>query len=355
MSIKVLHISIADSQGGAAIATARLNHLMNTHHLLNSKMLVLSKLSLDKEVFEVNYYLSTKARIKNFINNIFNSFKKSHGLISIPFFGNDLSSNKLILESDVIYIHWINNGLLSLNGLRKIAKMNKPIYLFCHDMWHFTGVCHQSNGCTDFQLNCNNCHFFENQFIKSIVEKSFQRKKEIYSEFENINLILPSIDFYRKACKSKIIDNSRVHKISNIIDIEVFKPKKVIIKSKKIKILYGALSAKTNPYKGWNDFLFFAEKITEKYNNQVEFSIFGYDFDESEIKQIKFDFINHGVINEEKKIIKIYQSSDVFFFPSSQESFGQTLIESMSCGLIPLSYNVGVAPDVIINSINGFK
>jgi len=53
-------------------------------------------------------------------------------------------------------------------------------------------------------------------------------------------------------------------------------------------------------------------------------------------------------------MIEMYQNCDVFVFPSNQESFGQTLFESMSCGVIPISYYVGVAPELIDNSINGF-
>jgi glycosyltransferase involved in cell wall biosynthesis len=50
----------------------------------------------------------------------------------------------------------------------------------------------------------------------------------------------------------------------------------------------------------------------------------------------------------------MYQEADVFVFPSHQESFGQTLFEAMSCGVVPIAYKVGIAPDLIENSTNGF-
>ena len=48
------------------------------------------------------------------------------------------------------------------------------------------------------------------------------------------------------------------------------------------------------------------------------------------------------------------QAGSILFIPSRYEGFSLSLIEGMSQGLIPVSYPVGVAPEIIINGVNGF-
>jgi glycosyltransferase involved in cell wall biosynthesis len=44
----------------------------------------------------------------------------------------------------------------------------------------------------------------------------------------------------------------------------------------------------------------------------------------------------------------------ILFLPSRYEGFSLSLLEGMSQGLVPISYPVGVAPEVIRNGENGF-
>ncbi|MBP9686949.1 MAG: glycosyltransferase [Candidatus Doudnabacteria bacterium] len=47
-------------------------------------------------------------------------------------------------------------------------------------------------------------------------------------------------------------------------------------------------------------------------------------------------------------------SGSVVFISSRYEGFSLSLVEAMSQGLIPITYAVGVAPEIIENGINGF-
>ena len=50
----------------------------------------------------------------------------------------------------------------------------------------------------------------------------------------------------------------------------------------------------------------------------------------------------------------IYQSADIFVYPSLYENFGQPLIEAAACGLPLISTPVGVAREIIINGETGY-
>ncbi|MFH1088755.1 MAG: glycosyltransferase family 4 protein [Patescibacteria group bacterium] len=47
-------------------------------------------------------------------------------------------------------------------------------------------------------------------------------------------------------------------------------------------------------------------------------------------------------------------AGSILFIPSRYEGFSLSLIEGMACGLIPVTYPVGVAPEIIKNNQNGF-
>ena len=123
--MKILHISFSDSNGGAAIAAFRLNNLMNRYAKVNSKMLVLVKGSEEHSVVSLTQMSLLFVRISNKFNNLIGTKKKRFGLFSFAYSGIDVFKHKMIKNSDVIYIHWINNGMLSISQLKKIFSLGK--------------------------------------------------------------------------------------------------------------------------------------------------------------------------------------------------------------------------------------
>ena len=357
MSIKVVHINISDGKGGAAIAAARLNQIMNQSPKFSSKMLVMIKATSDNSVFELNWVYKLIARINRCFDKIINFFNYSKFSFSLGLISCNIHKNYLIKDSDVIYIHWINSGMLSWKAIDKIIKLNKPVVFFTHDMWFFSAGCHQAHNSLKYVCDDKNYYIygldcFKNNFLKNYLIKIFKKKRKSYLG-SNVKIIAPRLGFQNKLIYSNIINEDKIFLIPNILDISKFVPIKKEVK-KQIKVLYGAMGGKSNIYKGWLDFIYFAEKINKIYGSKISFELFGYDFTETELQNIPFKVKSHGLIHDESKLISVYQNADVFIFPSLLESFGQTLFEAMSCGLVPISYNVGFANDIIQNKINGF-
>lgn len=80
--------------------------------------------------------------------------------------------------------------------------------------------------------------------------------------------------------------------------------------------------------------------------------------DEKVCRWMETEFKNHCLLkNLTKKEIKDNISKlreDALIMPSRYEGFSLTLIEGMSQGLIPVSFNIGIAAEVIENGNNGF-
>jgi len=73
---------------------------------------------------------------------------------------------------------------------------------------------------------------------------------------------------------------------------------------------------------------------------------------------LKKEIPNHMVFTNLKKdlIPNVLRplAGSIIFIPSRYEGFSLSLIEGMSQGLIPITYPVGVAPEIIENGKNGF-
>ena len=88
-----------------------------------------------------------------------NRFKK-HNLFQVDLAntGTDITPLPEFKEADVIHLHWVNQGMLSLNDIRKILKSGKPVVWTMHDMWPCTGICHHARECTNYHQECNTVH-----------------------------------------------------------------------------------------------------------------------------------------------------------------------------------------------------
>ena len=60
-----------------------------------------------------------------FLHNHFNRSQLFR--VSIANTGTDISRLPCVREADVIHLHWINQGFLSLNDIKQLAALGKPI------------------------------------------------------------------------------------------------------------------------------------------------------------------------------------------------------------------------------------
>ena len=185
--MKVLLLNNSDNLGGAAIAANRLMNALITNGI-ETKTLVLNKKTDDENVVSVKTFFTKQLLAsfyflwERFIIFIYNRLsRKNLFKISIANAGFDVSKHFLVKNADIIHLHWINQGFLSLRSIKKLIKLGKPIVWTMHDMWNFTGICHHAQTCLNYTQNCGNCHYLKNPKNNDISYTHFNRKKKIYS------------------------------------------------------------------------------------------------------------------------------------------------------------------------------
>jgi glycosyltransferase involved in cell wall biosynthesis len=123
------------------------------------------------------------------------------------------------------------------------------------------------------------------------------------------------------------------------------------LNSQKKYIAIGAQSILLDENKGFGKFI---EAITKINRNDFEIIVFGTNnLNTTKINNINIR--NFGIINDYNLLIKIYNISDAMIVPSIQESFGQTALESLSCGTPVVCFATSGLNEIIDHKINGYK
>ena len=61
-----------------------------------------------------------------------------------------------------------------------------------------------------------------------------------------------------------------------------------------------------------------------------------------------------GYINDEQRIVDVYNAADVFVLPSLSENLPNTIMEAMACGVPCVGFKVGGIPEEIDHKKNGY-
>ena len=69
---------------------------------------------------------------------------------------------------------------------------------------------------------------------------------------------------------------------------------------------------------------------------------------------ISFNSLHLGQINDDQVLAKALQTADVFVSPSIDDFGPRIVIEAFCCDIPVVSYNLGVAPDLITDNKDGF-
>lgn len=365
--MKVVHINTSDKSGGAAIAAYRL-HKALLKKGLDSKMLVLNKITDEKEIFTIfknklDKFLISKLRLQLDLS-VFKKYKQRSNQIifSQGKYGYSIVDNPLVKEADIIHLHWINGGMLSIKEIFELNKMNKKIVWTLHDMWPFTGGCHYAGECKKYKKNCGNCEILKTKVENDITRKIFNNKNK---NFKDINFKVIGCSNWIAECakESNLFESKEVKGIPNVLDIKIFKKveKKIarkilnLLEDKKY-IIFGAMSSTGDKRKGY-DYLKKALLILNKkypeLKNEIEILIFGasYSNDQEDIP-FKINFL--GQFTDEITLSLVYNSANVFVAPSLEENLANTVNESLACGTPVVAFEVGGMPDMIKHKSNGY-
>ncbi|MDO9000946.1 MAG: glycosyltransferase [Bacteroidota bacterium] len=356
-AIKVVSLNHTDYFGGAAKATYRLCEGLNSIGI-NSILICNKKTSINKNIFEINKLYNNIDKTIIFIKRV---WKYSlHKLFKTrEIYLNDCSEIKDSIlygvlnrmDFDILHLNWVVGGFVNFLDLKNISK---PIVATLHDSSFFTGVCHVIDNCDNYKEECGFCPRLNSSEKKDLSYETYLLKKERYKAL-NLTFVSPSNWMAKKAKSSSLLKNYRIEVIPNGIDTNLYSPlekklakQKLNLDSDKRYITFGAVSL-LDENKGYKYITELLQKF--KLESDIEFLTFGESATQVETQNIIRQL---GYIKDEELLVQIYSASEIVIVPSVQESFGQTALESLSCGTPVVAFKTSGLTDIIDHKINGY-
>ena len=75
---------------------------------------------------------------------------------------------------------------------------------------------------------------------------------------------------------------------------------------------------------------------------------------EEVVAQLPLEAYPLGYVNDEQRIVDVYNAVDVFVLPSLSENLPNTIMEAMACGVPCIGFRIGGIPEEIDHKKNGY-
>ena len=358
-------VCTSDLHGGAAVVTYRLMLALRKCGV-KASMLVMNKFSNDPDVHVVGNNLCRKLNFIAERGYIFthNGFNRADLFkVSLANFGFDISRHPLVKNADAVILSWINQGMLSLADIKKLAETGKSFAWVMHDMWCMTGACHHAQECRRYTEHCGNCpYFYKGDKTKDLSYKGISRKKRLFDSVPGLKMVAVSSWLRVRAKESSLLRNRDIHLIPNAFPARDFHitpagselPNGLDI-SKKL-IIMGAARL-DDPIKNFPLAISSLNRLTEldpMLAEECQALFFGDLRDKTLLENLKMSHVHVGPVSERSTIIEMYARSAVVLSTSLFETLPGTIIEGMSAGCTPVTTGNGGQRDIVDHGLTGY-
>ncbi len=362
--MKILLVSTSDNVGGAAVATNRLVKALRSQGV-DATMLVRDKTTDWSFVSSLPRQRMGRWRfLLERLTALFHLRLKKRNLWDIDAgdYGADITLLPEFQEADLIHLSWVNQGMLSLEDIRRIVKTGKPIVWTLHDLWPVTGICHYTRRCDMFITGCKECQFLPKNVYFDLAKRVWEKKRVVYAG-SDIHFVACSQWLANMARMSGVTQSLNVRAIPNAIDTRVFHPYDKWEVRRELGL----------PLFGTNIILFVSQKLTDARKgatllvkaigkirtyyphvaNNMVVALLGSHSHEF-VKSVTFPCIELGYVSGDENLAKVFSAADVFVLPSTEDNLPNTIMEALACGVPCVGFNIGGIPEMIDHKRNGY-
>jgi glycosyltransferase involved in cell wall biosynthesis len=356
--MRILHVSASLSQGGAARAAQRiLSSQLGAG--MNVEVMTLENHTFEKDVTPRNqmgarnFRRLVVPRIDSALMRMVSprqSGPRTSGLFT------SIRANEINkLPVDVINLHWVMGGMLSI---QEIAKLDKPVVWTLHDCWPLLGTQHYSEGSSYWkeksylrprQSNSDYTSTWLDQVTTTMKDKLWK---------SSIRFVAPSNWMRDQVRQSRIGSKSHVEVIPYPIDSEFWKPmtkkqSREILgwSERKFVVLFGAIAATTDKRKGYDLFVNAIQAIAPKHRD-VEIVVFGSSASIESDHGLNVRYLGH--LDNDSDLRLAYSAADVFVLTSREDNLPNTAIEASACGTPVVAFDVGGLRDIVSHKVSGY-
>lgn len=356
--MKVTLVNHSDIVGGASMVSLRLLDALRSQGI-DARMVVKEARGLPHEaISSLGGGLAARAAFVGERLRIFtaNGFRRDTLFkVSVADRGLPVYRHLWIADADIVALNWFNQGMMSLDGVRRIAALGKPIVWTMHDMWPMTGICHHAGLCDRFTDRCGRCPFLGRPSrCRDLSSRIFDRKMKLYNAVD-IRFVAVSRWLAGQAARSALLAGRHVEVINNAFPLDRYPVKPTLSRralglpddGRRLVVMCAARlddSIKNLPA---------AIDALNLYEGSTPIAaVFCGDIRRPELlDSLKIPYVSLGNITDADRLAQIYAHSDVVLSSSSFESLPSTLIEGMAAGAVPVGFG-GDGRDEIIDHLS---
>ena len=362
--MRVLIINTTERQGGPAIAAYRLTEALKNNGI-KAKMLVRRKSTGQLTTVLAERSLANRLTMlwERLSVALHTHFRRNRiYAIDLGHSGGDITALPEFKQTDVVHLHWVNDGMLSLASIEKIIASGKPIVWTLHDMWPFTGVCHYAHDCDHYTEHCHDCPQLNSRKHRDMAFHVFDRKAQLF-QGAHIRFVACSRWLGNMAGNSRLLQGKKIECIPNAININLFRPRNkhqareaVGLPTDKHLVLFSSHTL-SDERKGFHYLKEAAIRLAAEYPDwvrQLGIVIVGKEIDPAMYQDIPLDVYPLHYITDEKVMVNVYNAVNLCAIPSLQDNLPNTAVEAMACGVPCIGFNVGGIPEMIDHLHNGY-
>lgn len=333
--MKVLHVTYADSGGGAARAAYRLHGALRDAGI-DSSMLVMKKGTADPHVHVAReWFPGRNGLARRLHDRILRAVpavdpRADRSLNLVP---SRLQRRIHASDADVVHLHWVHEEMISV---AEIARIEKPIVWTLHDAWA-----------------CGGSEHYPAAHDARLLERFMRARKRRHWSDLPLVLVAPSRWMAGLSGNSAIFQGRIVHVIPNPVPTE-FSPRdrkearrRLGLSDDTRTLLFGAHDV-TLPRKG-ADLLGQALHALGSSAGPLELLAFGggETFPAMPIPVRRTGWITGDLAT-------LYGGADVLLAPSRIDNLPNTVAEAAASGLPTVAFRVGGLPDLVCHRRTGY-
>jgi glycosyltransferase involved in cell wall biosynthesis len=255
---------------------------------------------------------------------------------------------------DVVHAHNLHGDYFDLRALPQLSAA-APVFLTLHDAWLLSGHCAHSINCERWLFGCGNCPDLTlyPRLLHDNTARNWRRKATIYKG-SRLFVATPCRWLMDKIDRSTLVEGTAERRVIPYgVDLNRFRPRNRTVARRFLGlpadahvVLFSSKEITTNPFKDWptirEAISIAAERLTTKKMillglgeaRNVE-SVGG-----AEIRFSPF-------LSDRDTVAQYYAAADVYVHAARADTFPNTVIEALACGIPAVATAVGGIPEQI--------